>query len=294
MYRNSLNAATKRTMEGTKWIIGGIVLAGFSAAAATAQTSAPPPAFEVASVKRHTPQLRPGILAVTRSDPAPTHFQVSGTRVSTIGNLLALVRLSYDREAFHVRLSPELADKWATSEVYEIDARAPGEATPTLVQVREMMQTLLAERFQLKVSRSNQVMPVYNLIVAPGGPKLEPTAFADSAPQTKDEGSTGAHLRLRQLNFSVSDLVDAVRRQLDRPLLDKTGLTAGFDFTLDYEAQPPREMPAEAAAAMGVTDLGPGLPIVAALREQLGLTVVPAREPVEILVIEHAERPSAN
>ena len=64
-----------------------------------------------------------------------------------------------------------------------------------------MMQTLLAERFQLKVSRRNQVMPVYNLIVAPGGPKLKPTGFADSAPRTKDEGSTRAHLRLRYLNF---------------------------------------------------------------------------------------------
>ena len=98
-------------MEGTKWIIGGMVLAGAIAAAAAAQTAAPPPAFEVASVKRYTSQVRPGIRTVTRSDPPPTHFQVSGTRVSAIGNLLALVRLSYDLAASHVRLSPELADK---------------------------------------------------------------------------------------------------------------------------------------------------------------------------------------
>jgi uncharacterized protein (TIGR03435 family) len=293
MYRNPLNAVTRR-MEGTKWTIGGMVLAGIIAAAAAAQTATPRPAFEVASVKRYTPQLRPGILAVTRSDPGPSHFQISGTRVSAIGNLLALVRLSYDLEASHVRLSPELADKWVTSELYEIDARAPGDAIPNLAHVREMMRTLLAERFQLNLSRGNQVMPVYNLIVAPGGPKLKPTAFADSAPRTRDEGSTGAHLRLRQLNFSVSDLVEAMRRQFDRPLLDKTGLTGGFDFTLDYEAQPPREMPAEAAAAMGSSDLGAAPPLVTALAEELGLTVVPAREQVEILVIEHAERPSAN
>ena len=264
------------------------------AAVAGAQTGVPAAAFEVASVKLSPPQLRPGIQGVVRRDPPPTHFQISGTRVSCDGNLLALVRLSYDLEASHVRLSPELADKWAASEVYEIDARAPGDTTPKLAQVREMMQTLLAERFQLKVSRSNQVMPVYNLTVAPGGPRLEPTAFADDAPQSKNEGSTRVHVRVRRLNFSMSDLMDLVRRQFDRPLLDKTGLTGGFDFTLDYEAQPPREMPADVAAAMGVTDLGAGLPIVASLREQLGLTIVPAREPVEILVIEHAERPSAN
>lgn len=263
------------------------------AALAPAQTGVPAPAFEVASVKRYTPPVRPGILAVARSDPPPTHFQISGTRVSANGNLLALVRLSYDLEPSHVRLTQGLAE-WATSEIYEIDARAPGDAIPTLAQVREMMQTLLAERFQLKVSRRNQVMPVYNLVVAPGGPKLKPTAFADDAPLTRDEGSTRAHLRLRFLNFSMSDLVEAVRRQFDRPLLDKTGLAGGFDFSLDYMAQPPPGVSADAVAAMGAADLEPGVPIVASLREQLGLRVVPAREQVEILVIDRAERPSAN
>jgi len=252
-----------------------------------------PPAFEVASVKPHTPQLMPGVQAVAKRDPEPTHFQVSGTLVSAIGNLLALVRLAWDLEASHVRLSPELADKWATSEVYEIDARAPGDATPSLAQVREMTQTLLAERFQLKVSRGNQVMPVYNLIVAPVGPNLKPGVSTDP-PLIRNSGSAGLHTRVRCLNLSVADLVELVRRQFDRPLLDKTGLTGGFDFTLDYEWQPPRDIPADVAAAMGVTDPEPGLPIVASLREQLGLSVVPAREPVEILVIEHAERPSAN
>ena len=172
-------------------------------------------------------------------DPGPIHFQISGTRVSTRGTLLALVRLSWDLDASHVRLSPALADNWAVSEIYEIEARAPGDATPDLTQVREMTQTLLAERFQLKVSRSNQVMPVYNLTVAPGGPKLKPASFPDDPPQTRNEGSTRAHARLRYRNFSMADLVEAVRRQFDRPLLDKTGLTGGFDFSLDYEEQPP-------------------------------------------------------
>jgi len=156
-----------------------------------------------------------------------------------------------------------------------------------------MMQTLLAERFQLKVGRRNQVMPVYNLVVAPGGPKLEPSNFTDDPPRTRDEGSAGSHIRTRCLNLSLPDLVELVRRQFDRPLLDKTGLTGGFDFSLDYIAQIPG-MTADVAAAMGVPDPEPGIPIVASIREQLGLRVVPAREPFEILVVDHAERPSAN
>jgi len=264
------------------------------AAVAAAQTGVPAPAFEVASVKRFTPQVRPGAFYVVKSDPPPSQFQISGTRVSTRGILMSLVAASYGLQWFQVSQSQEWADKWATSEVYEIEARAPGDAIPTVAQVREMMQTLLAERFQLRVSRRNQVMPVYNLVVAPSGAKLKPSASADNAPLVRAEGSAGVHVRQQCVNLSMADLVEMVRRQFDRPLLDRTGLTGGFDFSLDYVAQLPLGTRADVAAAMGVTDLEPGLPIAASLREQLGLRVVPAREQAEILVIDHAERPSAN
>lgn len=286
MQCHSMNAVAKRTMKG---------LAAAIVAVAAAQTAASPAAFEVASVKPYIspPPATPGVLAVVRRDPPPAHFVISGTRVSATGNLLALVRLSYALDASHVRLGRELAE-WATGELYTIEARAPGDTIPKVTQVQEMMQTLLAERFQLKVSRSTQVMPVYDLVVAPGGPKLTPTAFADSSPVDRDEGSTRTHLRRRLLNFSIPDLVDWLRRSFDRPLLDKTGLTGGFDFSLDYEVPPTPGASAEALAAMGATDIDSGVPIVTAFREQLGLRVVRAREPVEILVMEHAEKPAAN
>ena len=70
---------------------------------------------------------------------------------------------------------------------------------------------------------------------------------------------------MRHLNFSMADLVEGIRRQLERPLLDKTGLTGGFDFSLDYIAQLPG-MTADVAAALGVADPEPGLPILATLR----------------------------
>jgi uncharacterized protein (TIGR03435 family) len=140
---------------------------------AAAQTAVPAPAFDVASVKRYTPQLPPGVFAGVRSDPPPIQFEISGTRVSARGILTMLVAASYGLQKFQVSQSPEWTDKWSTSEVYDIDARAPGDAIPTTAQVREMMQALLADRFQLKVSRRSQVMPVYNLVVAPGGSKLQ-------------------------------------------------------------------------------------------------------------------------
>jgi uncharacterized protein (TIGR03435 family) len=260
-------------------------------AVAAAQTGTPPPAFEVASVKLFAPQ-RPGVFFFARKDGPPSQFQISGTRVSTRGNLMSLVSATYELERFQVSQGPDWTDKWATSEIYDIEARAPGDAIPPLAQVRQMMQTLLAERFHLEFSRQTTVTPVYNLVVAPGGAKIKPSAFTD-APLTRDEGSAGAQIRTRFLNYSMADFVRQMRWQFDRPLLDKTGLIGGFDFSLNYTAQPPG-MTASEAAAMGLPDPEPGVPIVAQIREQMGLRVVAAKEPVELLVIVHAEKPSAN
>jgi hypothetical protein len=85
------------------------------AAVATAQTGVAAPAFEVASVKRYTPLLPPGIRGVARRDGPPSQFQVSGTRVSMRGNLMGLVEASYGLEPFQVSQSKEWADNWATS-----------------------------------------------------------------------------------------------------------------------------------------------------------------------------------
>jgi uncharacterized protein (TIGR03435 family) len=261
----------------------------WTCAVAGAQTAAPASEFEVASVKLNV--YRGPVRRMFRD--ATARLEISGTRVSTSGNLLMLVACAYGMEPFQVSHGPDFADKWASLEVYDIEARAPGDATPTVAQVREMMQTLLADRFHLRVSRETTVAPVYNLVVALAGPKVQPSTFTDNAPMTRDEGSAGSQIRTRFLNYSMADFVRRIRDQFDRPLLDKTGLTAGFDFSLAYTWQAPG-MTAAAAAALGVPDPEPGIPIVASLREQLGLRVVPAKDPVESLVIVHGERPLAN
>jgi uncharacterized protein (TIGR03435 family) len=253
----------------------------FMSAVAAAQTGVSTPAFEVASVKRFVPQLRPGIHAVPRSDPPPSQLQVSGTRVSISGNLMRLVAASYGLEPYQVRVSEEWTDTWANSTVYDIIARAPAERVWTLPQVREMMQKLLAERFQLKVSHRSQVMPVYELVAEPGGAKVKPSSSTDP-PLTRDDGSAGSNIRLQCRNLSMADLVELVRREFDRPVVDKTGLTGAFDFSLDYTSQ----------RDGNTASMAP--PIAAALREQLGLKVIQVREQVGILVIDSAERPSAN
>jgi uncharacterized protein (TIGR03435 family) len=260
-------------------------------AVAAAQTGAPAPAFDVASVKLFAPQGRALFFAF--SNGPPSQFQISGTRVTARGNLMSLVSGAYRLERFQVSQGPDWKEKWATSEIYEIEARAPGDGIPTLAQVRQMMITLLAERFQLKVVHQTAVLPVYHLVVAPGGPKIKPSSFAEQAPLARDEGSVMPQVHTRFLNYSMHDFVNRVNPMLDRPMIDKTGLEGGFDFSLDYTAQLPG-MNAATAATLGLPEPEPGLPIVASIREQLGLRVVPATGPIEVLVIVHAERPSAN
>jgi uncharacterized protein (TIGR03435 family) len=271
-------------------MVRGIAILSIAAVAA-AQTGTPDSTFDVASVRPATAP-RPGA-KVFAFGGASSSIQISGSRVTTRGSLTMLVAAAYGLERFQITLGPELVDRWANSEVYVVEARTPGEAIPTLERVRQMMRTLLSERFHLKFTRETTVTPVYNLVVAPEGPKLEHAAFGENAPTTRDQGSSGTQIRTRFVNFSMADFVGRIREQFDRPLLDKTGLTGSFDFSLEYRWQA-SGITAEAAQTLGMPDPEPGLPIIVSLRNQLGLRVVPAKEPMESLVIVHAERPESN
>jgi len=156
-----------------------------------------------------------------------------------------------------------------------------------------MLQTLLAERFQLKFHRETKELPVYDLVVGNNPPKLKP-----SAPDVESKAALSANrLRMDYTNVSMSELVLRIGPQFDRPLFDKTGLQGGYDFALEYVPSLPGGVnmsPEEAAAFAKLypADEAPTLPV--ALQQQLGLKVAPAKEQVEILVIDHVERPSAN
>jgi len=103
--------------------------------------------------------------------------------------------------------------------------------------------------------------------------------------------------RAKYTNVSISELVVRIGPQFDRPLFDKTGLQGGYDFALEYVPSLPgmaKMSPEEEAAFAKLYPADEGLSLPVALHRQLGLKVVPAKEQVEILVIDHVERPSAN
>jgi uncharacterized protein (TIGR03435 family) len=157
---------------------------------------------------------------------------------------------------------------------------------------RQMLQTLLAERFELKLHLETKDLPAYSLMLRNNQSKLKP-----SAPDVESKTVLVGRLRTIYSNVSISELVLRLGSQFDRPLFDKTGLTGGYDFTLECMPSLAGTVglsPEQAEAFDKLYPPGDAPPLPVALEQQLGLKVVASKERVNILVIDHVERPSAN
>jgi uncharacterized protein (TIGR03435 family) len=260
-----------------------------------AATQEAPPAFEVASIKRNI-----GGEHINYRRPFPT-LHVEGS------TLKDLVISAYQVHDFQVTGGPV----WIDSDLYNIDAKA--EAHPVANQQfvtlqRRRLQTLLRDRFHLTIHRETKELPVYELTVAKGGPKLQPsncvqrvtgdTAIAPGKTQSDYCGATGiGRSRIQGRGVSMAFLSDILSGLLSRTVVDKTGLKGEFQIQLTYTPVAP-SVPSPDAAPPGradgaaTPDRGPD--IFTAVQEQLGLKLQSGKGPVEVLVIDHVERPSEN
>jgi uncharacterized protein (TIGR03435 family) len=235
-----------------------LISALFLAQAATA------PSFEVASINPHP---LPSGNFVVRSGGSAAVIKIAGNRVTTSGNLKRLVMAAYNVKDFQVDGVPDAL----ANELYDVVAKTEGEATPTLEQVRPMLQSLLADRFQLKLHRDTREIAVYDLAVGKNGPKLKESAGPKPA---QDPVRVGTIMRWSFTDRSISQLIDLLAVTVDRPMVDKTGLAGHYDFAIEIDAEHPKE-------------IEPAI-------EDLGLKLTSAKEPAEILVVDHAAKPSAN
>lgn len=202
---------------------------------------------------------------------------------------------------------------WINTEGYDIEANPAKDTDPK--QIWLMWQTLLADRFKLRLHRETRELPIYDLTAVKSGPKLPAAkeagcvSFPPGTPPRDVPGKvdcgyvsgpfsgyTAGLLHIKGSKVHMADLIRELALVLGRPVLDKTGFTGEFDLNLSFTADD---------ATMGLPGSGgpggsrlptePNLPnIFAALEEQLGLKLVPAKGPVEVLVIDHAERPTTN
>jgi len=245
-----------------------LAMAGISAAS---QTPAQKPSFEVASVKPSNSGI-PGISIQTE----PGRFKAINATVSF------LIQYAYGLKDFQLSGGPG----WIGSDKFDIDAKSEAKAQD--LGDREfppMMRTLLVDRFQLKFHLETRTLPVFDLVMTRGGPK-----FAHAT----ETGKSGAQRNSGQITISkgtVAGLASALSNILSRRVLDKTGLTGDYDMTLKWT---PDEYQAPPLRPNGPPPDPNNPSIFTAVQEQLGLKLEPTKGPVHVLVIDHAEMPSAN
>jgi uncharacterized protein (TIGR03435 family) len=223
-----------------------------------------PPSFEVASIRRDL------------SGSQNTQINVSeGGRVTfTNASLKTLIRNAYGILSFQLAGEPG----WIDTEMYDIDARTGSPGKISQERFRALLQSLLADRFQLKVHRETREGTVYVLYVDKGGPKFKESA----GPRTDGMNTSKSphEVRMKGTAASMAILASNLGNQLGRFAVDKTGLNGAYDFTLEWDP----EQSAESTRPS----------IFTALREQLGLRLESEKDPMEMLVIDNAERASEN
>jgi uncharacterized protein (TIGR03435 family) len=259
------------------------------------------PAFQVASIKPNAAANPRGMMI---------RPQAGGRLTSENSPLLMLIQNAYSVQAFQVIGGPA----WVNTAGYDIDAKPEG---PTdRKQMWLMLQTLLADRFKLTLHRETRELPVYAVTLAKGGLKQLPFKEGscielppDSPPPPPGSGQTlcgrlpinmsPAGLKMDGSKVPMAELVRMLAVMMGRPVLDQSGVTAPLEVHLSFT---PDETTAGLPGAGGPRDPGgPRLPtdperptIFAALQEQLGLRLVTTKGPVEVLVIDHVERPTEN
>jgi uncharacterized protein (TIGR03435 family) len=202
-----------------------------------------------------------------------------------------LIRFAYDvtRDNSVIGLP-----SWGATDYYVVLAKVAEADVPEWksynpTQRRLVLQQLLSDRFHLTLHPDTVERPIYSLVIAKGGPKLQSVTPPENDHrgfiESKDYGVQVGH------HVTIPGLVDMLSRSyfgLDRQVYNKTALTGNYDFTLTYEPLRGRGSSTSESEPSGRPT------IFSALQEQLGLKLEPATGPVKILIVEHVERPSDN
>lgn len=285
-------------------------LAVFTCMGASGQTAAAPPAFEVASVKPSVPLPDGRIMRLNNSDPGTVDYKNYTLKI--------LLARAYNVKEFQIS-GPD----WIDSDGYDVVAKVPAGVAPD--QISAMLQTLLAERFGIKLHKETRVLPVYVLSVGKGGPKLkdsDPTTIAaiqslgrggsaPPPPPAPGKGPPPGAIRIMNSpngmtldgSMDMSRLTMVLSNFMDRPVIDSTSLTGTYDINLNFmpdesfslkggRGMPPPPPP---PAGDGSGRIGPPVTpdpvgnIFQAL-QSVGLKLESRKDPIETIVIDHANK----
>jgi uncharacterized protein (TIGR03435 family) len=258
-----------------------VVAVALVLATGSAQTPAARPAFEAATVKPN-PNCAGGRGGGGSGMPAP------GRLNATCLAPRDLIQIAYGMFADGATQNPHRPQvfdgpAWIDSETFDIVAKAEDNA-PVARMYGPMLQTLLEDRFALKIHKETRQQPVYTLTVAKNGPKLPAIADGSCTTNICGRGSVRAvkgNTVIESHGVTLAVFAERLVEILNQPVIDRTGLTGLFDIHLEFAAD---NAPPDATGAS----------IFTAVQDQLGLKLTSEKAPVEVLVIDHIERPSPN
>jgi uncharacterized protein (TIGR03435 family) len=220
------------------------------------------PEFDVISIKPTQPTGE-GAIPIGRSGN-PGSITLQGVTAKEV------IARAYSLRGYQIS-----GPAWIDQERYDILARVGRPASDA--EQRSMLQSMLADRFQVTAHNETRVLPAYELALAKNGPRLH-ASTADEIGSRVFPNAPGVHAK----QITMQRLAELLSMKLDRPVADNTGVPGVFDIELTWT---PDTAPPDA-------DLGPS--VFTAIQEQLGLKLQARKLPIEVLVIDHISKPTAN
>jgi uncharacterized protein (TIGR03435 family) len=255
-------------MTASRLLLSAVVLIGFANPPRSRAQSAESPAFEVASVKPASPDAL-GVMM---------RFMPGGGLRIVNASLKDIISIAFDVDRRQITGGPD----WINSERFDIVATSPQRSDDEKL-IRQRIQTLLSERFHLSAHREDRELPVFNLVSAKSGHKLQPS--------NEDDGVSRNRGKVIGNGATTMILASVLTTILGRPVLDQTGLTERYKFQLEWtEESGPIEKGGIVSIPSDANPDSPGPSIFSAIQEQLGLKLESARGPVKFIVIDRVEK----
>ncbi len=263
-------------------VVGPVALGILHPARSQAQSHAQSPT--AGPIQIESASIKPS--EADKDEPGPAGGRVISSRMiftpdsfkATHETLFEIIRAAFGVQSSQISGGPD----WVSTALYDTNIKfsvPPGTDHPERVtQLRLALQALLGDRFKLQVHREFKKLPVYELVIAPGGSRL-----SETQPGSNGEKPLQSLMQQPAGHFTgtavkMPTLVGALEWQVGTPIIDKTGLKGAYNFALTVDVgQQPRKLRADPA------------PLLKAVSEQLGLELKPANDLMEVLVIDHAE-----
>jgi len=241
----------------------------------------PPAAVPLAPM---APDANPSFEVATIRPAKPSNgsegFHIRGRRVSIENErVTSMICVAYSIHNTQIVGAPA----WFDTDRFDIDGVPDAAGEPAFRQEQQMIQKLLADRFGIKFHHEKRELSIFAITIAKGGPKMTPNTTGHEGQPEQYGNGNGSQRTSKYINNTMADFALAMQFDSSRPVLDQTGLAGRYDFTLTFTTDDAHLNDANAA---------PGF--FTAIQEQAGLKLEPKKDQADVLVIDHAERPSEN